>query len=133
MQSEIDLMLAGSPMPDAEEVAFHAYDELPSSLGEYPGLDKIVECVEFIEALEERGLPSELMLDLMNDGGLDRLEDYAGEGDTLVDWCEGFIEDTGLLAEVPEELRYYFDVASYARDMSVTTYEANGKVYVFFN
>src|SRR5690625_285060 len=33
-----------------------------------------------------------------------------------VDWAEQYIDDTGLLAEVPDTLRYYFDYGKYARD-----------------
>lgn len=32
-------------------------------------------------------------------------------------YAEDYIEDTGLLAEIPEHLQFYFDVERFARDM----------------
>jgi antirestriction protein len=39
----------------------------------------------------------------------DRFQDqYAGTYDSLTDWAEEILEETGGLAEIPERLRYYF-------------------------
>ena len=45
------------------------------------------------------------------------LEAYAGNARTEIEWVEEFVEDTDLLAEVPENLKYYFDYESYLRDL----------------
>lgn len=48
---------------------------------------------------------------------LDQLEDVMlFEGDSK-SYTENYIEDTGLLDEMPENLRYYFDTEAFARDM----------------
>ena len=36
---------------------------------------------------------------------------------TLLEYAEDYVESTGLLDQLPESLRYYFDVEAFARDM----------------
>ena len=48
---------------------------------------------------------------------LDRLDDaHLFEG-SAIEYAESYIEDTGLLNEMPENLRYYFDTEAFARDL----------------
>ena len=48
---------------------------------------------------------------------LTKLEDvYLFEG-RAKDYAESYLEDSGLLNDIPENLRYYFDVEAFARDM----------------
>lgn len=50
---------------------------------------------------------------------LERMDDiYLFEG-TATEYAESYIEDTGLLNEIPENLRYYFDTQAFARDMLI--------------
>ncbi|WP_291441503.1 antirestriction protein ArdA [Desulfovibrio sp.] len=49
---------------------------------------------------------------------------YAGTHDSLAAWAEEYADDTGMLAEVPESLRNYFDFASWSRDA-----ELNGDIW----
>ena len=49
---------------------------------------------------------------------------YAGTFESLTEWAEQFIEDAGMLAEMPENLRCYFDYAAFARDC-----ELNGDIW----
>lgn len=44
-------------------------------------------------------------------------EDYAGQYASVEEYAESFLDDLGVLAEVPEMLRYHIDLASYARDL----------------
>jgi len=49
-------------------------------------------------------------------------------------WAEDYIDSCGMLAEMPENLRYYFDYAAYARNAGhegMTFAEHNGEVWVF--
>lgn len=41
---------------------------------------------------------------------------YLYEGSAL-DYARAYLEDTGLLSDVPENLRTYFDTHAFARDM----------------
>ncbi|WP_432482565.1 antirestriction protein ArdA [Kineococcus esterisolvens] len=77
-------------------------------------------------------------LSLLDDDLADQFEEHwRGEHDSLTGYAEDFLEDTGLLAQVPEGLRYYIDFEKYARDMElggdVWTIEAGGAVHVFTN
>lgn len=64
-------------------------------------------------------------------------ENYAGKYDSEKDWAENFLEDSGMLQEIPENLRYYFDYEAYARDArmggDVTFVRHDGDVWVFWN
>ena len=46
---------------------------------------------------------------------------------------EAYLEDTGLLDQIPENLRYYFDIKAFARDLvlggDITELEINGRTY----
>lgn len=44
-------------------------------------------------------------------------ERYRGEFDSWEAMAEEFAEETGMLDEIPENLRYYFDFERYANDM----------------
>ena len=48
---------------------------------------------------------------------LDRLDDVHLFEGTAIEYAESYIEDTGLLNEMPDNLRYYFDTEAFARDL----------------
>ncbi len=65
---------------------------------------------------------------------LDQLDDIMlFEGDAR-SYAENYIEDTGLLDEMPENLRYYFDTEAFARDMllsgDINEVEIQGTTYI---
>ncbi|MEI9531705.1 antirestriction protein ArdA [Enterobacter hormaechei] len=47
---------------------------------------------------------------------------YCGEAESEEDYAYQLVEDTGMLSEVPEPLRNYFDYESYARDLFSSGY-----------
>jgi antirestriction protein len=59
-------------------------------------------------------------------------ERYTGY-ETVLEYAESYLEDSGLLAEVPETLRYYVDTEAFARDLVLggEVFECDG--YVFRN
>ncbi|HBW4829587.1 TPA: antirestriction protein ArdA, partial [Klebsiella pneumoniae] len=59
-------------------------------------------------------------------------EAYCGEAESEEDFAYGFVEDHGLLNEVPESLRVYFDYEAYARDLFSSGYVFH-EGYVFSN
>lgn len=59
-------------------------------------------------------------------------ERYTGYG-TVIEYAEGYLEDSGLLAEVPESLRYYIDTDSFARDLVLGGDVSECDGYVFLN
>lgn len=139
IQEEIQAMLARSPIPNAEEWAIHDTDGFDGlSVSEYANLEGIADAAELIEQYGE--LASHV---IEYYGGVDDLDEaktalednYAGEYDSLGDWAEELLEETGALSELPDNLRSYFDYDSYARDAElggdVFTFNIDGSLHVF--
>lgn len=65
---------------------------------------------------------------------LDRLDDVILFEGNAEEYAESYLEDTGLLDQIPEPLQYYIDVEAFARDLvlggDVATLENDGKSYV---
>lgn len=65
---------------------------------------------------------------------LDQLDNVCIAEVSVTDYAEQYLEASGLLAEVPESLRYYIDVDAFARDLvlggDVSTFELDGTCYV---
>jgi antirestriction protein len=133
---EVQAMLAASPIDAAEEWAIHDF-ECPSQLrghfSEYMGLDKVATMAslgELIEQGDHYAAGVALALDRIS-GTWDAAdveswidEHYAGESSFgPAGWCEDWLEETGGLEGMPENLRSYFDYESYARDTAI-----NGEV-----
>ncbi|ECF6834911.1 hypothetical protein JJ33_24715 [Salmonella enterica subsp. enterica] len=57
---------------------------------------------------------------------------YRGEAESEEAWAQEMVEDNGLLNEVPEPLRSYFDFEAYARDLFSSGYVFHDG-YVFSN
>jgi len=57
---------------------------------------------------------------------------YMGTYESPEAFAEQYLEDSGLLSEVPESLRYYIDVASFARDLFIDGYNFDDG-FVFMN
>nr|WP_279079135.1 antirestriction protein ArdA [Hafnia alvei] len=57
---------------------------------------------------------------------------YRGEAESEEDYAVEMVEDNGLLHDVPEQLRYYFDFEAYARDLFSSGYVFHDG-YVFSN
>ena len=140
MAEQVQEMLDNSPEIGAEEYAIHDHENCEGlDVGEFSSLREIADLFGFIEDSDDEEI-ARAALDLAC-GDLDQarsyLENYAGSADSLADWAEQFADDTGMLSEIPENLRYYFDFQSYARDLEcggdVTTAEVGGIVHVFWN
>lgn len=50
---------------------------------------------------------------------IDRLDEVMLFEGTLLEYAEDYVGSTGLLDQLPESLRYYFDVEAFARDMGL--------------
>jgi len=65
---------------------------------------------------------------------LDRLDDVNLFEGTTLEYAESYIEDTGLLEQIPENLRFYFDTEKFARDMvlggDISSIEIDGANYI---
>ena len=133
IMSEIQSMLAASPIPHAEEHAIHDYEGFEGiHLSEYASFETVAEYAEFIE--EHGKLGGKLIAyygDL--DDARDAISDhYAGEYNSLSDYAEQLTEET---TQIPEALRYYIDYEAMARDLEINdvlTIEDGHSVHVFW-
>ena len=64
----------------------------------------------------------------------DKLDDITLFEGTAIEYAEQYLEETGILNEIPQHLRYYFDTEAYARDLfaggDITEVTIMGKDYV---
>lgn len=126
-------------VPSAEEWAIHDHEGFYGLVKEYTPFERVAELAEL---LDEHGEAFAVYAEHVGDDSFadsDGFQDaYAGEHDTLAAWAEEFMDETGGLDEVPENLRAYFDFEAYARDCRLNgdVFEARGPSgtnYVFWN
>lgn len=74
----------------------------------------------FVAFMENNGATADDPFPYHNDLD-DAVEDFTdhfyGEWDSVVEYAENYVEETGMLDGLPENLRYYFDVQAFARDL----------------
>lgn len=139
IRAEIEAMLQKSPECDAEEYAIHDFEGFGTyPVSEYESIDKVA---AMAEAIENHG---HLIVELMAHLGLDdpeeaikyHEENYQGCFGSLEEWSENFLADSGMLDEIPENLRPYFDFEKYANDAriggDIFEIEMGGDVHVYF-
>ena len=132
----------GEQVPSAEEWAMHDSEGLPSSFGEYPGLDKIA---AFVELCDERSEDSDDLAAIVDNWNGDveeaknNLDDrFCGIYDAFKDYAEGAADEMiaahgGAENKLPECITNYFDYDAYARDLKhdMTTVDVPSGVAVF--
>lgn len=120
-----------SEEPDENGVYYEEYfitdyeNDYGYKVGEYDSLDDLNEIAEELENLDE--YEKEVVNAFIENGSdieeaLDRLRDgnymvFSNCSD-MTDVAYQYIEETGLLNDIPEGLRNYFDYEAYGRDMS---------------
>lgn len=139
----IKAMLAASPSDDAEEYAVHDHESC-GQLSEYAGMDSLNNIAEAYRSAEANTVDWELFCEFCSHLGKDLCSEeissyedcFAGSSTNLVSWCQEFLEETGQLESIPENLRFYFDYEAYARDIEINdvfTIKHNGETHVFWN
>lgn len=73
-----------------------------------------------------------------SDADIDKAREcFAGKYGSEIEWAENFLDDTGALQDVPENLRNYIDYEAYARDArlggDICFARHEGDVWVFWN
>lgn len=140
---EINDILKTSPenLPGypCEEWAIHDYMNFPDNLlHEYSGVDKVATYAEILT--EPHG---EAILDLHFYLGMYDIDEtlqhhkdnFCGGFNHFQEYAERYIDDCGLLSEVPDSLKYYFDYDSFARDLEhdYIVIKNDGCCYVWHN
>ena len=134
IQDCIERVLKSSPVPGAEEHAFHDYDNFPANMGEYDSVERVAAIGALIEehghALVAGVYGHCSDLDELEEALTDR---YRGEYEDLGDYAYQMNEDHG----VPEHLAMYLDWDAMGRDWQLSgdifTVEIGTKVHVFSN
>jgi antirestriction protein len=131
----------GEQVPSAEEYAIHDYDGVPSSFGEYPGLQAIADFVELCESHEY--IDSDDMAAIVADfhkvdDARDALtNDFCGIYDSFRDYADEIADEMMAChdGEIPQMLVNYFDYEAHACDLalSMTTVEVSNGVAVFYS
>ena len=98
LAADVQAMLARSPSPDAEEVAIHDHEGFGGlEVHEYESLGTVARVAALIEEHGEVfGAPASHFGDL-EEAETAMLERYEGSWNSLEDWCESFLDDTGEL------------------------------------
>lgn len=119
----VRVMLAASPVPDAEEWAIHDYEGFGGvRIAEYTGFERVSEIASF---LAEHGEIGAALLDHYS-GDLDEAREaladrHLGAYASLADYMQEVTEET---TAIPHALRYYVDYQAMARDA-----ELNGDLF----
>ncbi|QQG35165.1 MAG: antirestriction protein ArdA [Micavibrio aeruginosavorus] len=122
INEQIGHMLAASPVEDAEEYAIHDYEGFDGyKVSEYEGIQSAHDVAEFLAEYPVFG--GELLnhFSTLDEARTAADEDYCGCYESLADYAEELTEQS---TPIPENLRYYIDYESMARDM-----ELNGDVF----
>lgn len=112
-------------VPSAEEFAIHDYDGLPSSFGEFTGLDTIAEYVELAEEFDH--IRDVDMAAIVSDFGSvettrEQLNDnFVSIYDSFRDYADESAEDMISSHDIPDDhfLVRYFDYDAYAHDLQM--------------
>ncbi len=123
INKQIQNMLSTSPEPDAEEYAIHDYEGFGSlNISEYQSIALIQDWLCFIEEHDKLGLAVlEHFCGNIEDAHKAIENNYCGEFKSTADYAQDITEET---TEIPENLSFYIDYESMARDM-----ELNGDIY----
>ena len=122
-----DIRPKGKPYPSAEEHFFADNEGFEGfEVGEYESVETVCAVAELIESSEYDG---EAVLAFMShhgdyydvEGAKAKFDDgvYLGEWDSLEAYAEDYAEQTSMLDSMPENLRTYFDMEAFARDMEL--------------
>jgi len=132
-------MLEQSPVIGAEEWEVHDAEDVPRIVWG-AGVEVWAEWAELIEQAADDCIPADAVREWVDNVGevpdaADLSDRWAGQWDTFEDYAEDWIADSGMLSDVPDNLRCYFDYEKFARDLAYdhTVLDAPGGVYIFHN
>lgn len=135
LQSEIQSVLAESPIPNAEEFAIHDSEYFGARLHRYESIEDVCALAELIE---EYGDAARAAFGYFSDVEevAKQFEDgtYCGSFSSTEEWAEYYWESTGMLASVPESLHWYIDLERWVRDSLINDFlalEEGDQVHIF--
>ena len=122
-----------------EEYFISDYDDVPSELagelGEYTPLDELNEIAEAIEGVDEEVINTLIYF------GVPVSDFWKAKDEVIVypdcrdmtDVAEVYVDNSGLLNDIPENIARYFDYKAYGRDLKIEGHfrYANGCYYQY--
>jgi len=116
-----------------EEYAIHDYDNMPTTLGEWPDLETVAAVAQ---AVHDHGFePIKAYIDYFGADSLDQFEErYQGEHSSEEDFARQLVDDIYNLDKMMGSLAHYFDYEAFARDLFMGDYtsaDVSGGVVVF--
>lgn len=109
---------------DAPNIGRHFGESMPDE-SEFDALKDLDELEAFDEYVGLIG-PSKIDSDLKDNF----FEAYQGEHQSEEDFAENLVEELGMLNDLPENLKCYFDYERFARDLFISDYSyCNGHVF----
>jgi antirestriction protein len=122
IQESIKEMLSKSPMKDAEEWAIHDVDNFYGiNISEFENIEKVAQIAEMLENTDyESKLIAEVYqhLSIEPEDVLPWMEDnYYGKYESLADFAEEWLDNSGQLNGTLKEFQYYFDFDLFAKEV----------------
>ena len=136
LSEQIKAILKKSPAPDAEEWAFHDYDDFPN-MGEYPNLEDVCKWMELAEEYSNQKEYFNAIYDNFRSiedtettlengfGGYKSFRDYADE------LADDMMDNQDLTNDHPLILYFDYDKHKEAMSHNYTVYEHPSKAEVF--
>lgn len=118
-----------------EEWMVGDYEGFPSRFySESMSFGPVLQWIEDTQDMDDdRKEAYELYLDNVgSDSDLSGFEEaYQGQYDSMQDFAEQLLEDTGEIDSIPKHLQFYFDYSLYARDLELggDYWESGGHIY----
>lgn len=112
---------------------YETHDILKGFISEYGINSDIFEIAEMLEGKDIEMLEAYFSLgyDITEENIQDAEDKFFGYYNNATDFAEDYAEQTCMLNEIPENIRYYFDFEKFGRDLSHDFQEFNG--YYFYN
>lgn len=124
------------PFPSAEEYAIHDFEGFGNLIGEYSSLREVAAIVEALESADDPLALQEFAeyYGYALEEAAEHFEDaYYGQWDSELQFAENFIDDCGILSDMPDNLQCYFDYDAYTRDLFMDGFTMTESGYVFSN
>src|SRR5262245_28452984 len=119
------------------ELMFQDFEGFPRSYYHESHIpDALFDWLELDE--DDRELLAVYQDNIDSDATIETAKDlFWGKFNSEEDWAHEYLDSSGLLESIPENLRYYFDYEAYARDArlngDITFVRHDGDVWVFHN
>jgi antirestriction protein len=116
---------------DDPEFMFQDWEGIAGALISETSIDDVV--FEVANKDEETIENFNAFVDSMDSTDFSSFEEaFCGRYKSKVDYAESYVDECGMLAEMPENLRYYFDYERFARDLFISDvyfHDATGCVF----